>query len=91
MIHFSAPAINMKMAEYMHLAELWKACSSCAGMCCAMGKRFFEEGIFEVDNTICPLLEEKAPAPISTSNRLLQANSTLFWFAQQVCLLTTKY
>ena len=78
----------MKMSEYMQLAELWKACSSCAGMCCALGKRFFEEGIEEVDTTICPILKEKAP--VATSNRVLQANSTLFWFAQQVCVCVSR-
>ena len=54
MIPFSSPAVNMKMVDYMHLAELWKKCSSCVGFCCGLGKKFFDEGIDEVDNVITP-------------------------------------
>ena len=52
------------------------------------GNVFFEEGIEEVDTTLCPILKEKAP--VATSNRVLQANSTLCWFAQQVCVCVSR-
>ena len=56
---FSAPQISMKMADYMHLAKLWKESSSCVGMCCELEKRFFEVGIKSVDNVIRPRLHQQ--------------------------------
>lgn len=85
MIPFSSPAVNMKMMDYMNLAELWKECSSCVGFCCRLGKHFFDEGIDEVDNIILPKLEEKIG--VSINYRVLQANGTLFWFTKQVYIL----
>ena len=82
MIPFSSPAVNMKMVDYMHLAELWKECSSCVGFCCGLGMTFFEEGVTEVDNKITPELEKRISMPVNY--RVLQANSTLFWFSQKV-------
>ena len=85
MIPFSGPAVNMKMAEYMKLAELWTVCSSCAGFCCGLGKEFFAEGIKEVDDVITPKLEVKAA---NINHRTIQANGNLFWFAEKVHLYT---
>jgi len=82
MIYFSPPSINVKMVDYMNLAELWNACSSCAGFCCALGNIFFEKGIQEIDTTISSTLQEWTP--VSSTNRELQANAILFWFAKQV-------
>jgi len=70
------------LKAYMNLAELWNACSSCAGFCCALGNIFFEKGIQEIDTTISSTLQEWTP--VSSTNRELQANAILFWFAKQV-------
>ena len=81
MINF-ARSLDIGMAEYIGLVQLWKECNSCAGFCCALGDRFFDKGINEIDWFYFPDVRKAAPA--ATSNRVLHSNSILFRFAKQV-------
>lgn len=82
MIEFANPPVGMTIAEYMQLVELWTACSTCIGFCISLGKRFFNEGVEEVDSNILPSIASSASEEISP--RVIPSYAILFWFALQV-------
>ena len=87
MVEFTEPPLQMTIAEYMGLVELWTACSSCAGLCISLGKKFFHQGVEEVDQMILP--EFLSDVTGSISPRVVPSYSVLYWFAHQVSFLLT--
>lgn len=83
MVKFRTPPVGMLLSEYMELSDLMQTCSSCSGFCISLGRKFFEEGIKEVDTRITP--ELSAALEDGVSPRVLPSYSILFWFALQVC------
>lgn len=82
MIEFSSPSIGLNLSAYAELAELWEACSPCAGFCVALGEKFFSSGYREVDTNILPALEAKASSGVLP--RVLPSYSILYWFSLEV-------
>ena len=82
MIEFFALSLSFKLNDYMELVDLLESCSSCAGFCVSLGKKFFLDGIEEVDNVILPKLLAKAGS--SVMSRVLPSYAILYWFCSQV-------
>ena len=69
MIEFQEPPLQMD------LAEVRKACSSCVGFCIALGAKFFNSGVKDVDDVILPV-------------RVFPGYAILFWFVKiYTCLI----
>ena len=85
MVEFQNPPIGMSISQYMELVRLWKACSSCVGFCIALGKKFFDTGVKEVDETILPAFSASTGSGISP--RVIPAYAILYWFAVQVSIM----
>ena len=49
----------------MDLVEVWKACSSCGGVCIALGAKFFNSGVKDVDVIIVPVISSRAAGGIN--------------------------
>ena len=64
MIEFSSPSIGLNLSAYAELAELWEACSLCAGFCGVLRENFSSSGYQEVDKNILPALEAKASSGV---------------------------
>lgn len=82
MIEFQQPPLQMGVSTFIDLAESWKACSSCVGFCIALGAKFFDTGIKDVDNILTPYISSRAPDGISP--RVFPGYAILFWFAKEV-------
>ena len=83
MIEFFSPPISLNLSGYMELAEMWEACSPCAGFCVSLGERFFSLGYREVDANVLPALEAKASDGVIP--RVLPSYAILYWFSLEVC------
>ena len=82
MIEFTLPARALNLAEYLAIVDLWDDCSSCVGFCVALGNRFFEKGIEEVDKDILPAMRSAVGDKVTP--RVLPSYSILYWFAKEV-------
>ena len=93
MVEFTEPPLQMTIAEYMGLVELWTACSSCAGLCISLGKKFFHQGVEEVDQMILPEFLSDVAGSISPrvcGIRYIQTliNSTRIQYKHRLYVLT---
>ena len=82
MIEFQEPPLQMDLSTFMDLAEVWKACSSCVGFCIALGAKFFNSVVKDVDDVILPDISSRAAGGISP--RVFPGYAILFWFAKEV-------
>ena len=87
MIEFLTPQVGMAVSRYMELVTLWEACSTCAGFCISLGKKFFTQGVQEIDSDICPAIAAAISQDISP--RVIPSYATLLWFGMQVSLLNS--
>ena len=62
----------------METTQMLSKCSCCAGLCIALGKRFFDSGIDDIDGKLLPLLKGKANANVHP--RVLPSYGMLLWF-----------
>ena len=58
LIEFFEPPISMSLSDYMTIADTMAEISSSAGYCVSLGKKFFSEGVLEIDESIVPLLSD---------------------------------
>ena len=65
MIEFQEPPLQMGLSTFMDLVKFWKACSSCMGLCIALGEKFFNSDVKDVDDIILPNISSRAAAGIS--------------------------
>lgn len=72
----------MSMNNYLKITSVLKSVSSAVGFCIALGKKFFESGVHEIDNDIMPFFKSKADATIHP--RVLPSYGMLLWFSLQV-------
>ena len=89
MIEFFDPPLRMTLRQHMNLVEKQESCSSCVGFCVALGKRFFSDGIDEVDESLVPLIEERVGNQVLP--RVLPNYAILLWFALQVWINAHTY
>ena len=82
MIEFRDPPLQVGLCTFMKLAQMWKACSSCAGYCIGLGEKFFSTGVKDVDEQVLPELSSNSAEGISP--RVLPGYAILYWFAKQV-------
>ena len=82
MIEFQEPPVQMGLSTFMDLGELWRACSACVGFCIALGAKFFDSGVKDVDDVILPDISSRAADGISP--RVFPGYAILFWFAKKV-------
>lgn len=83
LIEFFDPPLDMSLRYYMKISNVLKTCSSCVGMCIALGKKFLDKGIDETDLEIIPLLKKNCHREIHP--RVLMSYGILLWFCLQVC------
>ncbi len=72
----------------MELVSLWKECGKCAGFCIGVGKKFFSEGVKEVDEETVPAFEEFSG---NVTPRVILSYAILHWFTVQVWYACYSY
>ena len=81
LIEFFEPPISMSLGDYMKISDTMSEISSSAGFCVSLGKKFFSEGVHNIDEEIVPLLSESS---YGIHPRLVPSYSMLYWFTLQV-------
>jgi hypothetical protein len=84
LIEFFDPPLELSLGDSIKLSAALKECSSCAGVCIALGKEFFECGIDDIDSNIMPLIKRSAK---NVHPRILLSYSILLWFCLEVSLI----
>ena len=70
------------MTDYVHVTDLIKRCASAIGSIIALGKKFIDRGIGELDSYILPKLRSMLTS--SVVPRVLPSYAILMWFTLEV-------
>ncbi len=83
MIEFASPCLDIPLVEYTKFPDLLSKASSAVAFVIGLGKRFVEDGIRELDETILP--ELKRDIGELAIPRVLPSYAILMWFTLEVC------
>ena len=83
MIEFPGPSLDISMSNYAKLPQLIENSSSAVGYLIALGKKFIEVGIGEMDNVIIPKLRSMLSDDVVIP-RVLPSYGIMIWFSLEV-------